>query len=469
MNRLWWKIFFAFWGVIVATVIITVSINAMMSGDQLASTRFDRMRESLETLADDAQQALTRDGEDGLREWLLDREADRPFPPLLILTPEGRELLGRRVPRRLASIRRGPGGFSQGPGRLGQSPGRLDQSPGRFDKSPGRRPPLPQLEGPDGRTYRLALPHFRPRLGGIFMRPAARTLFPIVLVLLSGLACFTLARYLTRPITVFRNTGRRITTGDLSARVGPDIGKRRDEFGALARDFDRMASRIEELLSAQQRLLRDVSHELRSPLARLQAAVGLIRQKQGNDVNPNLDRVDREAENLNALIGEVLQYSRLQNQTDAQRVSTDLNELLSRVVADACYEGQVDGHDVVFEPFESVFAEIDEQLVHSAVENVIRNALQHSSRTTTVDLNCIQEPVPSARIVVTDDGPGIEAEDLDHIFEPFFTTRLGNAVAGAGAGIGLAIARRAVELHGGSITARNGTKGGLVVEIILPL
>jgi signal transduction histidine kinase len=455
MSRLWWKIFFAFWGVIVATVVITVSINAVMSGDQLASTRFDRIRESLETLSGYAQQALTRDGEDGLREWLLDHEADQPFPPLLILTPGGRELLGRPVPRRLTLA--------------GRDPGRLGQGPGRLGTSRGRQLPLRRLEGPDGRVYRLALPHFKPRLGGFFMRPEARKLFPIVLVLLSGLACLLLARYLTRPITVFRETGRRIAAGDLGARIGPGIVTRRDEFGALARDFDRMASRIEELLKSQQRLLRDVSHELRSPLARLQAAVGLIRQKHGDDVNPNLDRVDREAENLNALIGEVLQYSRLQNQTGVQRVYTDLSELLGRIVADACYEGQVDGRDVVFEPSEPVFAEIDEQLVHSAIENVIRNALQHSAGTTVVDLHCIEKPTPGARIVVTDDGPGIDAADLEHIFEPFFTTKPGNTAGGAGAGIGLAIARRAVELHGGSINARNGANGGVVVEIVLPL
>jgi two-component system sensor histidine kinase CpxA len=299
------------------------------------------------------------------------------------------------------------------------------------------------------------------------MRPGARLMFAFVLVFLSGGACLLLARYLTRPIRTFRETGRQIGGGDLTARIGPAIAGRRDEFGALARDFDQMAARIEALLNAQRRLMRDVSHELRSPLARLQAAVGLIRQKSGDESSPDLDRVDREAENLNALIGEVLQYSRLQDRSDVTRETTDLTELVADVVADARYEGQANGRDVVFEAGEPILADIDPALVHSAIENIVRNALQHSNAKTTVTLTRVDDPAPAAHLEIADDGDGVGDEDLDRIFEPFFTTKTTGAAAGAG--IGLAIARRAVELHGGFIRAGKGASGGLVVEVTLPL
>jgi signal transduction histidine kinase len=303
----------------------------------------------------------------------------------------------------------------------------------------------------------------------VFMRPGARLMFAMVLVLLSGGACLLLARYLTRPIRTFRETGRQIGAGELSARIGTKIGARRDEFGALARDFDQMAARIEALLNAQQRLMRDVSHELRSPLARLQAAVGLIRQKSGDEANQDLDRVDREAENLNALIGEVLQYSRLQDRSDVSREKTDLTELVADVVTDASYEGQVSRRQVVFEPGEPLWADIDAALMHSAIENVVRNGLQHSNEKTTVTLSRSDELPPVVRIEISDDGAGVEEQDLARIFEPFFTTKPSNASSGAGAGIGLAIARRATELHGGTIRAFRGSSGGLTVEIALPI
>jgi signal transduction histidine kinase len=295
------------------------------------------------------------------------------------------------------------------------------------------------------------------------MKPEARAMFPLFLVLLSGAACLLLARYLTRPIQAFRAAGKKITDGDLTARVGPSIAERRDEFGDLAVDFDRMADRIEELLESQKQLLRDVSHELRSPLARLQAAVGLIRQKSDPAVGSDLDRIERETENLNELIGQILNFVRLEGLTTIERHNTNLADLIGHIVDDARYESRERGRVIDFDPAEIFSVSVDEPLIYRAIENIVRNAVRHSRQRTEI-LITGSEP-GHVKISVSDDGPGIDPADAEKIFEPFFTRPSPDGTTGAG--IGLAIARRAIELHGGSISAQNIANSGLLIEIEL--
>jgi two-component system sensor histidine kinase CpxA len=305
----------------------------------------------------------------------------------------------------------------------------------------------------------LFVPPFRPRGGPWFAAPQVRAVFPVVLVLISGLVCLLLARYLTRPIAVFRLAGQRIAAGDLAARVGPGVGRRRDEFGALARDFDDMAGRVEQLVDSQQRLMRDVSHELRSPLARLQAAVGLLRQRGGDDAN--LERIEREIELLNDLIGRILGFSRLQGTTKLAAERCDVTDLVHGVVDDASFEVAESGIRFEFDGGGPEFAVADPALLRSAIDNVVRNAAQHARSRIAVS---VARDGDTLRIVVADDGPGVPDADLERLFEPFFTTQ----TASVGAGVGLAIARRAIELHRGVITVCNGDAGGLIVTVELP-
>ena len=450
MTRLYWRIFLSFWLVIIMTVIVTVAVNTIAFRDELVNSRFSALRDSLEILSRQAQQALDDGGEDGLRTWLEIRQQQQPVPPLLIVSQAGKELLGRPLPVGLDRTHTESGSFN----RRGPKSGRA------------RSPRVRRLEAADGQTYRMLLPGFRPRLGGWFLRPVARALFPLILVLLSGIACLILARYLTRPIGVFRAAGQSIAAGDLGARVGPSIAGRKDEFGELAKDFDRMADRIEELLRSQQQLLRDVSHELRSPLARLQAAVGLIRQKSGDKQDASLDRIEQEAENLNQLIGQILSMARLETGKSLDRELVDLTRLISEIVEDARYEGESHQKSIEFSPGEPCVLEIDESLIHKAIENVVRNAIRHSREHNRVSID--RQPSGDVKITIDDDGPGVDPADVERIFEPFFTRATDGSTAHTGVGIGLAIARRAVELHGGSITARNTGEGGFVVEIELP-
>lgn len=443
MSKLYWRIFLAFWAVIILTTIVTSAVNSLFFADEVALTRAQSLRASLDALSEQAERALQAGGESALRDWLR-RRVENSGTRLLIITPDGRELLGRRIPPGVDGPRASRA-LPPGP-RLRRV---LDVATRR-------------LEANDGRVYRLVAPRLPPRARRWLVDQRARRLYPIVLVFVSGLVCFALARYLTRPIAAFRAAGQKITAGDLSARVGPVVGARRDEFGALATDFDRMAERNQLLISAQQRLLRDVSHELRSPLARLQAALGLIRKKGVGELDKNLERIEHEAENLNALIGQVLTMARLDAIERIDTQPTDLDELVASIVADAEFEASLDKRSVHYQGRPGLETEADEQLLRRAIENVVRNALHHARATIRVTL---ARDAHWARIEVEDDGPGVDVVDLPRLFEPFFTKR-GSA---AGAGIGLAIARRAVRLHNGAIHAENLAGSGFRVVISLPL
>jgi len=318
------------------------------------------------------------------------------------------------------------------------------------------------LFGPDGARYRMMVPPLNPRFGGWIGSPASRLLFPLVLLVVSGVACLLLAKHLTRPLRALGVAGRSIAAGDLTARVQPPFADRGDEFGVLARDFNEMAGRIQAAVENRERLLRDVSHELRSPLTRLNIAAELLRQKAGPETAPAVDRIERETHNLDQLIGQVLAFSRVTSRSAAAREPVDLAALLGSVADDAAFEGRAQGLQVDCDAPALPTITADESLLRSALENVVRNALQHARQRVAVSGRVEDRQV---HIVVRDDGPGVAEDDLPRLFEPFFT---GGQRRPGGAGIGLAIAQRSVELHGGRITARNGAAGGLEVEIELP-
>jgi two-component system sensor histidine kinase CpxA len=321
--------------------------------------------------------------------------------------------------------------------------------------------PARLLTGADGTRYLLFVPAPDGRRSRWLADPLARRNLWIVLLLVSGGVCFVLARQVTRPIRALREAGSRIAGGDLAARVGPAVGARRDELGSLAREFDRMADRVQALVGSQQQLLRDVSHELRSPLARLQVAVGLLRQRSGNAPDGDLDRIEREATRLDALIDQVLAYSRLQARQEPARVPVDLAALLAEVVADAGYEARATGRSVALEGPDAAVCAGDEALLRSALDNVVRNAIEHCRSSVRVTATA----GPPLEITVVDDGPGVPPEVMRRLFEPFFQVP---GRPGRGSGLGLAIAARAVALHGGTVEASPALPAGLAVTIRLP-
>jgi len=295
----------------------------------------------------------------------------------------------------------------------------------------------------------------------------------IIGVLSSGLVCYLLSWYLTKPIVQLRTAARQIAAGDLTARAGAPALSRRDEVAGLMRDFDAMAERLETLLKAQSRLLNDISHELRSPLARLNVALGLARQRAGVESTDMLDRIELEAARLNELIGRILTLARLEDGEQlVPQTPVPLDEIVESVSEDAEFEAQ-ERHCHVHTAIAEGNWEVrgNASLLHSAVENVVRNAIRYTQEGSAVEIELKSETRGAREAVlrVSDSGPGVPSDSLDKLFQPFYRLDDARGRQTGGVGLGLAITERAVRFHGGKVSALNRPQGGLVIEIRLPM
>lgn len=290
--------------------------------------------------------------------------------------------------------------------------------------------------------------------------------------IVAGIFSYLLARSLTKPILQLRKATRRFAGGALTTRVGSILERRKDEIADLGWDFDTMAERIEALVDAQRRLLRDISHELRSPLARLNVALELARQRSGDNSGNALDRIERESERLNELISELLTLTLLESGTEKiEKTSIDLENLIKSVVEDSNFEARDRNRLVKIVSSRQVVVIGSEEMLHRAVENVVRNAIRYTEEGTTVEVSLLAEEIdeePVALIRVRDHGPGVPEAVLSHMFKPFYRVEDDRGRLTGGTGIGLAITERSVHLHGGTITISNVPRGGLVVEMTLP-
>jgi signal transduction histidine kinase len=295
----------------------------------------------------------------------------------------------------------------------------------------------------------------------------------LVVLVIGGIFCYWLARYLTTPVLKLRTTTNELAEGNLGARVSTQLSRRRDEVGQLGRDFNAMAERLESMVKAQQRLLGDISHELRSPLARLGVALGLARQRSGAEANGALDRIERESDNLNEMISQLLTLTRLESGTDGRkRTDVDLAALVREVVDDANFEARSLNRSVQVVSSDNCSINGVEELLRSAVENVVRNAVRYTPEGTAVEVALRRQNGSEnvAVISVRDRGNGVPEEALERIFRPFYRTEdARDRQSGGGTGLGLAITERAVRMHGGSVQAVNATGGGLAVEMRLNL
>jgi two-component system, OmpR family, sensor histidine kinase CpxA len=287
-----------------------------------------------------------------------------------------------------------------------------------------------------------------------------------VTLLVSGIICYLLTRYLTAPILRLREASQQLAQGDLSTRAAAGMERRRDELGSLVQDFNAMAARIEELVSGQRQLIYDISHELRSPLARLNVALDLARERKGND--PAFDHMDQDLERLNEMIGRLLTVAKLDSSAIPVAMSQlDLTELISQIARSADLELRKSDAAVQLTLPEQLFVHGNAELLHSAIENVVRNAIRYTGIGNPVEVN-VTAQTSSALIVVRDHGPGVPEAELANIFQPFYRIADDRNRESGGAGLGLAIAGRVVRIHGGTICARNAQPHGLEVEILLP-
>ncbi len=447
MRSLLIRIFVSFWSIIVITIIAAGALGFAYA---------ERARDALQNfeVSDamlEASAALREDGREGLEDWL------RSLPGVTaslvyVLDDRGRDLLERRLPPPIEIAMRRFGGP-------------------RFRRPPQRefgnlRParPFTQLIGPDDHVYTFFV---LPPQGivGRWLADRGRVSFAILALLISAGVSYLLARAISRPIRRFRESAVAIADGNLDTRVAEHVGKRRDEIGLLAQDFDRMADELQRAWLRQTELTRNVSHELRSPLARLRVALELARRKAGD--LPEFEKIDAETGRLDELIGQILEFSRLDAETHEERSLIDLEELLRPIVEDVRYEFADDNVDLAFEAEATVRVDGYRAALQSAFENVLRNAVQHGREGGEVRVR-LEKDASHAVITINDHGGGVAGDELEHIFEPFYRSAQRGEKLRTGSGLGLAIAARAIAMNDGSVTASNDA-AGLRVEIRLPL
>ncbi|MBV8205414.1 MAG: HAMP domain-containing protein [Acidobacteria bacterium] len=329
------------------------------------------------------------------------------------------------------------------------------------------------VNGPDGRRY-YVVGELRRSASDAIGRFSELAFWPLVVwVIASGGVCFWLARYLTSPVVKLRRASQQLAEGDLSARAGETVGTGRGELADLVRDFDRMAERIQSLVDSQNQLLSDVSHELRSPLARLSVAIGVARRRAGAEAGASLDRIELEAERLNELITRVLMLCRLEVGEDIaqEEVPIDVGALVGDIITDANFEAQSRQCFVICTSSQPCTVAGNLGLLRSAIENVVRNAMRYSAENSAVEVSVRRHRVsgrPACVIAVRDHGPGIPDDQLEEIFRPFYRLEDARERQTGGSGLGLAIAQRAIRLHHGSARAMNAPGGGLLVEMTIP-
>jgi two-component system sensor histidine kinase CpxA len=438
MPRLFWKLFFALWLSIMAfaavmtwinlTVILQYAVEEPERGFEANQKRFKlRLANALQDGGEGQAKKLLRSMPRGMRNNIL------------VVDANGNELLGReRVLKRLRQD------------RIKVSRDQVKSADGQSYTliSTGRKPPRALLApGPQGVGMRLG-----------------------VAAVISALVSLLLARYLAAPLGQLGRASRQLATGDLSVRVGAPLVERNDEFGQLALDLDEMAGRLQVSQQANQRLLRDVSHELRSPLARLRVALEIARNKDQNLVVEELNRIELESERLEKLVDEVLGLLRESSGSQELKIQHfDLAELLQDLVETVNYEIAEGREPIGLQMEPPLLLAADRELLWRVFENLLRNAMIHSGDAEGIHVSANQVSGKEIQVCVRDSGPGISETHIKRIFEPFYRVDEARNRSSGGHGLGLAIAASAVRRHGGRISASNRQYGGLEVKVLLPV
>ncbi|MDM0028380.1 ATP-binding protein [Variovorax saccharolyticus] len=440
MGRLFWKFLLAFWAALIVVGLLMALVLLLLRHFNVAPVPPDgriRAQHMVGTIASLVNRGQTVAAGQLLREW---QDAGMT-PSVFVVDDDGREVFGRALATPVLREARLQAYESDGllrrVGPSGSAKFTVLVQPSEL------RSMLPR--GPQTRT------------ASIFYLPILTAL--IISLVASGL----LAWHIAKPIRNLRWALFEVAEGRLATRVHPLMGRRRDEIANLGQDFDRMADRLQMLVATQRRLLHDVSHELRSPLARMQAAIGLSRQRPER-VGEMVGRIERECTRLDALVGGLLTLARVESgcvETSRERV--DIVELVAGIADDAQFEARSLNRDVRIQSSGSFVADVQAELLYRALENVVRNAVKYTSEASTVEIDVV---AGAQRLVITvkDRGPGLPVGDFGAIFEPFRRMDEGNS---DGAGLGLAIAKGAVELHGGTITPTLRAGGGLSMQIVV--
>ncbi|MEN6466612.1 MAG: ATP-binding protein [Syntrophaceae bacterium] len=476
-NKLFIKIYLGF----LVTTIVTIATMTFLDRLTGSGPMIDRLRhhidKSLSFYSQEAVRIFEGDGPRPLIEYLDRIERFSGVKPFLF-DSQGTEVTGRTPPAEIKDFALSAGGGPEGKPKLSDdmlfAARKADGTKGAYifavklpKPSPGFRPPGPPPLGPPPGPLALLGPPGPPP----DWMPLSFLIRLALGLTISGVFCYIFARYMTAPVLKLGNAVRQFARGDLAIRVGAKLGGREDEISLLARDFDNMAERIESLLNSQRNLLRDVSHELRSPLARLNVALELCRKSASPDSDKYLDRISREADRLNEMIGQILAYNKMESRASGLKIEKlDLEELIREIAADAEYEAKSRNRQISLKT-EPCVIEGDREILRRALENVIRNAVSYTAEHSAVEIaqeRRSEKDKNSAVISVRDHGAGVPEKDLANIFRPFYRADEGRGSETGGTGLGLAITESAIRMHNGAVRAENTPDGGMIVEITLP-
>ena len=439
MLSLFWKIFLTMWLSIVGFSATIGWLNDKLAREQWAEEPANTFSRGMIRITQRAQQALQMEGRKGLRDELLNIPR-MTRSHIYVVDDEDQELLGRDNALKQLVERR----------TVMDTVEFQDAASNNYTiYTVNRTPPATLLApGPQGTALRL-----------------------VAAAMISALISYFLARSLATPLEELRKAARKIAAGDLATRVSKTMPRRQDEIGQLAKDFDIMTSRLQAMQQANQRLMQDVSHELRSPLARLSVALEIARKKGVGEIGSEIDRITLESERLGTLVNDVLGLLRESSETTPRfDEDLDLSVLLSDLVEVVNYEVPEGKPGISWQATDPCEFHGDRELLWRAMENLLRNALRHTDpdRGVLLDL-VVSKRKSSVRLEVRDFGSGVPEEELEKIFEPFYRVQESRDRGSGGHGLGLSIAANAVHMHGGGIQASNAEGGGLVVIISLPL
>jgi signal transduction histidine kinase len=463
MNRLFFKILLWFWLGVVAVSGTLVTLTELSHSRAEDDRRWrEKYGPRVDLWARQEVHILRVEGNAALEKYVNSFQSD-PGVTNYIFDADGREVLGRAAPRPVVDVLTSMNSAPEAGQRFVDAQRIIGE----------------KIVGANGRSYVVTVDFPQPSLLSLslfdilfedFDRAAGIRLGAVIVV--AGIVCFWFARQIVKPIDRLRMATREIAAEQLHARVDPGVLARGDELADLGRDFDRMADRIEQLVMANRRLLADVSHALRSPLARLNVALGLIRRTAEPESLPHVDRIQREADRLNILIGQLLTMARLDSGVDQeQKTVFDIGALVSEVAADADYEARSRRRAVRLASSPECLVEGVREMLRGAIENVVRNAVRHTPEQTSVDIVVSSRTAGEgclAAIVIRDHGSGVLAKSLPGLFQPFHRNLDPGPSNPDGAGLGLAITKRTFEVHGGVAYAANASGGGLVVTLELP-
>jgi two-component system sensor histidine kinase CpxA len=489
MHSLFVRIFMLFWIAMAIIVAGSIAVTFTVAAREYESREFQRRPST----AIEASEVLAKGGVGALRTWLRANDHALADRDLYIIGPDGADILGRplseNAARRLQFFRESMSDAEPG-APPGSPPGTAAEPPPNTERPgggppalgppgggpPGAGPPprnirpqrvLPQIVAPDGAAYTVLLVPRRPSIFGALSLPGISARILGIALVVSAFASWWLAQHLSAPIRRMQEGARALAGERLDVRVSAGLEGRKDEVAVLAREFDAMADRLRANRSALTRLLGDISHELRSPLARMRLALGLARQPSADTVR-QLDRMEREIERLDVLISQVLKLARL-NGTNIpfEREPFDVDEMIDEVVRDAAFEGTAKGCQVATVGAAHSVVSGNRELLRSAIENVLRNAVRYSPQGAPVEV-AVERGAAGLTISVRDRGPGVPAGELERIFEPFYRVAESRDRDTGGEGIGLAITSQVMKAHGGTARADNRAGGGFEVLLNLP-